>query len=247
MLIRKQDIYQLEIEHWANISDEEFETNLDSSGLNNHSSWLLPQLVAHFGRWQLYTTGEETVRQNCTSQLDKVLWRLTRFRRSYLIRTQTKQPDYGQLTPLILLGFKRNQGYSYEHFRQYSGLKWLLEPELYRALTTSEIIIPDKSRLLAIRDQGLFTKTGKNPGQSKNPESAWRLFGIKDTELGNYPELLQTMLTQCWLAHPKHRRETMILDPNNWDLMPAPLIDVDVVRMVESTKPTKTLHMDVPW
>jgi hypothetical protein len=39
----------------------------------------------------------------------------------------------------------------------------------------------------------------------------------------------------------------MILDPLDWDNMPAPLIDVDVVRVAESAKPTKTLHMDVPW
>ena len=247
MLIRKQDIYQLDVEHWANLSDEDFEANLANSNLDNHSSWLLPQLVAHFGRWRLYASGEETVRENCQTALDKVLWRLTRFRRSYLIRTQTKQPDYGQLTPLILLGFRRSQNYNYEYFRQLSGLKWLLEPPLYQALVETQINMLDKNRLLAIRDQGLIIKTGKNAGTRRNPEGTWRLYGIQDTELGGVGELLQTMLTQCWLAHPKHRRETMILDPNDWDSMPEPLIDVDVVKITAPTKPTKTLAMDVPW
>jgi len=248
MLIRKQDIYQLELEHWATLSDEDFERNLANSGLDNHSTWLLPQLVAHFGRWRLSSTGEETVRQNCQSALDKVLWRLTRFRRSYLIRTQTKQPDYGQLTPLVLLGFKRSQSYSYEQFRELSGLKWLLEPELYKALVTTQITIPAKNRLLQIRDQGLIIKTGKNAGTQRNPEATWRLYGIQDTELGGVSELLQTMLTQCWLAHPKHRRETMILDPNDWDNMPEPLIDVDLIKPVEvNNKPVSRAIRDVPW
>ena len=57
------------------------------------------------------------------------------------------------------------------------------------------------------------------------PTSTWQLYGIQDTEIGNYPKLQQTILTQCWLAHPQLRRETMILDPNNWDLMPKPNIE----------------------
>ena len=247
MLIRKQDIYQLELDHWATLSDQDFEANLANSNLDNHSTWLLPQLVAHFGRWRLYKTGEETVRENCSTQLDKVLWRLTRFRRSYLIKTQTKQPDYGQLTPLVLLGFKRNQGYSYEQFRELSGLKWLLEPPLYQALVETQITPPDKNRLLAIRDQGLIIKTGKNAGTRRNPEGTWRLYGIQDTELGGIGELLQTMLTQCWLAHPKYRRETMILDPLDWDNMPEPLIDVEVVKPVVADKKSTSGYMDVPW
>jgi hypothetical protein len=40
----------------------------------------------------------------------------------------------------------------------------------------------------------------------------------------------------------------MILDPNDWDNMPEPLIDVDVIKVPEPTKTVKTLHMDdVPW
>ena len=246
MLIRKQDIYQLEVEHWLPLGDEEFERQAEMANLHNFSTWLLPQLVAHFGRWRLYSTGQETVVKNCETALDKVLWRLSRVRRSLLVKNQTKQPEYGQLTPLILLGLKRSQGYSYEQLKEFSDIKWLLEPPLLEALSV-QVTVPQKNRLLEIRDQGLIYRTGKNSGTRRNPETTWQLYGIGDTELGGYPKLLQTMLCQCWLAHPKNRRETMILDPLDWDNMPPPLIDVDVVRMVESTKPTKTLHMDVPW
>jgi len=246
MLIRKQDIYQLEIEHWLELGDDQFELQVEAANLHNFSTWLLPQLVAHFGRWRLHSTGQETVVKNCVSTLDKVLWRLSRVRRSLLVKNQTRQPEYGQLTPLILLGLKRSQGYSYEQFREFQDIKWLLEPPLLEALSVT-ISVPQKNRLLEIRDQGLIYRSGKNSGTRRNPETTWQLYGIQDTELGGYPKLLQTILTQCWLAHPKNRRETMILDPLDWDLMPEPLIDVDVVKPVVADTKTKTGYMDVPW
>lgn len=246
MLIRKQDIYQLEVEHWLPLGDEEFERQAEMANLHNFSTWLLPQLVAHFGRWRLYSTGQETVVKNCETALDKVLWRLSRVRRSLLVKNQTKQPEYGQLTPLILLGLKRSQGYSYEQLKEFSDIKWLLEPPLLEALSV-QVTVPQKNRLLEIRDQGLIYRTGKNSGTRRNPETTWQLYGIGDTELGGYPKLLQTMLCQCWLAHPKNRRETMILDPLDWDNMPPPLIDVDVVKPVTADAKTKVGYMDVPW
>jgi len=246
MLIRKQDINQLEIEHWLELPEDLLEREIENANLHNYSTWLLPQLTAHFGRWRLYASGKETVVKNCTTALDKVLYRISRVRRSLLIKNQIKQPEYGQYTPLILLGLKRSQGYNYEQFREYNELKWLLEPHLLEILT-KDIQVPQKNRLLEIRDQGLIYRTGKNAGSRRNPESTWQLYSIQDTELGGYPKLLQTMLTQCWLAHPKHRRETMILDPLDWDLMPEPLIDVDVVKPVVADTKTKTGYMDVPW
>ena len=246
MLIRKQDIYQLEIEHWLELGDDQFELQVEAANLHNFSTWLLPQLVAHFGRWKIYSSGQETVVKNCVSTLDKVLWRLSRVRRSLLVKNQTRQPEYGQLTPLLLLGLKRSQGYSYEQLKEFSDIKWLLEPPLLEALS-AQVTVPQKNRLLEIRDQGLIYRTGKNSGTRRKPETTWQLYGIGDTELGGYPKLLQTMLCQCWLAHPKNRRETMILDPLDWDNMPAPLIDVDVVKPVAAEAKTKVGYMDVPW
>jgi hypothetical protein len=246
MLIRKQDIYSLEIDYWADLPEGNFQTEVANANLDNYSTWLLPQLVAHIGNWRLYTSGRETVVKNCKTPLDKVLWRLTRLKRSQLVKNQTKQPEYAQYTPLLLLALKRSQGYSYEQFREYSGLEWILEPQLYEALVTQEnIVVPPRDRLLAIRNQGLLYKTGKNSGTSRNPENTWQLYSIQDTELGSYPKLLQTMMCQCWLAHPRHRRETMILDPNNWDSMPEPLIDS--VLVAEPKVPKVATRGELPW
>lgn len=248
MHIRKQDIYTLDIEHWDEYGNDQFLEVVDNSNLCNHSSWLLPQLVAHFGRWKLYTTGKDTVVKNCRGALDRVLYRLSRIRRSLLIKNQTQLSEYGQLTPLILCGFKRHQGYSYEQFRELDGLKWILEPLLYESLM-GEIPQISKARLLEIREQGLVYRSGAKQGTKRNPESTWQLFGIGDTELGNSPKLLQSMMTQIWLAHPRYRRQTMILDPLDWDSLPEPVIEPQVFT-TNTTKPVKAKQQswpDLPW
>lgn len=247
MYIRKQDIYTLDIEHWAELGSDQFSEHVDNSNLCNYSSWLLPQLVAHFGRWKLYSTGRETVVKNTVSNLDRVLYRLTRVRRSLLIKNQTQQPEYGQLTPLILLALKRHHGYSYEQFREFDGLQWLLEPLLYDSLVANDPPQLSQDRLLAIRQQGLAYKTGPKAGQQRNPESTWQLYGIGDTELGDQTKLLQSMLCQIWLAHPKHRRETMILDPQDWDNMPQMLVDAELLTPT-TIKPAKMqAREEMPW
>ena len=103
-------------------------------------------------------------------------------------------------------------------------------------------------RLLEIRAQGLQTKSGQRVGTVKPAESTWTLTGIKDTELGSYPKLVQTMLAQMWLAHPKHRCDDMSLYPNGWDDMPPPLIDDNVGLPAVVTKVQKTHSSEImPW
>lgn len=247
MIIRKQDIYTLDVEHWADLPQEEFLLQVEAANLHNYSTWLLPQLVAHFGRWKLYSSGKETVAKNTHNLLDKVFYRLTRIRRSSLIKNQTQQPEYGQLTPLILCGFKQLQGYSYEQFREIAGLEWLLEPLLYSALVEHQPPNLSVERLLAIRQQGLVYRTGPKAGTSRNPESTWQLYSIGDTELGEQTKLLQTMLCQIWLAHPKHRRASMILDPQDWDNMPATLVDNQILDTTQTRKKSVVVHELMPW
>ena len=238
MRLRKQELYALDLEDLADLDEQQFQSNIEARNLSNYSSWVLPQLVSIFGQWRLSSCGKTTVRENCKNDFQKACWRLTRVRRSLLIKNQTQQPEYGQFTPLILLGFKRMQGLSYEQFRPLANLEFLVEPDLLEAITP----IPpqlEKNRLLEIRQQGLVYKTGAYQGKQRQAESTWQLYGIQDTELGGYPKLTQTMLTQCWLAHPKHRRQTMILDLENWDRLPEPLVEMPIEPV------TKTSNL--PW
>jgi hypothetical protein len=240
MRLKRQDLQSLELEPLANLQLAEAEEWVKQRQLYNYSSWLLPQLVALFGTWTRYECGKTTVVNNCKNDFQRACWRLTRVTRGLLVKNQTKQPEYAKLTPLVLLGFKRSKNISYTQWKDTPNLNWLVEPDLYEAIQPCEV--PSVDRLLAIREQGLVYKSGLQAGEMRPAESTWQLYGIQDTELGDYPKLQQTILTQCWLAHPKHRRETMILDPNNWDQPPQPLITEPI-----HTKTVKQAVSDVPW
>ena len=238
MLLTKQSITELphkQIEGMTELELEDFATKVLSKRCG---SWLLPQLVAAFGSWTLVKNSGSidvlaTLKQNCEgNSTNTAYWRISRITRSLLVAAQTKTPEYATLTPLILAGFKRMQGVPYECWRGLPKLEYVLEPRLLEAVTAD---CPDlgSERLLEIRQQGLMTRSGKSAGQLKNAETTWSLNGISDTELGHLPKLTQSILTQIWLAHPSHRSNLMILDPNNWDNMPEPLIANNVFKTPE--------------
>jgi hypothetical protein len=221
-------------------------------------SWLLPQLVAAFGSWKLILVDGKidvklTLKHNCEASLEaQAMWRLSRIPRTCLLTKQVAIPEYAVLTPLILAGFKRMQGVGYASWQGLENLDYVLEPRLYSAVCVD---VPDlgSERLLEIRQQGLTTRSGKSAGQLKNAETTWSLNGISDTELGHLPKLTQSMLTQIWLAHPSHRSNLMILDPENWDHLPEPLIAPTIFKQPlkefaaldpKPNQPTKSL---LPW
>lgn len=245
--ITKQDIWELPIQHWAQLNLDELELALQADPLHPFQSWLLPQLVAWFGSWTIRDNGKDTVIHNCDTPLKRVLYALTRVPRSLLINKQIAQPEYARFTPLIALGLKRMQGVRYEFWRGFEGRERILEADLLEAI---DVAVPTlgSEELLQIRDHGLLTRSGPKSGQLKNPETTWSLSGIQNTPLGGLPKLTQTMMCQCWLAHPKHRRETMILDPLDWDKMPDPL--VGEIFTVEEQKPQTSkqkIREALPW
>lgn len=227
MQILKQELGQLDIASWANLPQTEFDTLAkDKHKFGRFSTWLLPQLVAWFGTWQLADSGREIVVKNCKTDHDKALYRLAMTTRSNILDNQVKNPDYGQLTPLVLLGFRRSQGINYEHWRDYPGLEYILEPKLLMAVQDK---LPDISveRLLELQTIGLTIKSSTKPekiGTLQKADSYHGLYGLQGTEIAHLDKTAQMIVCQTWLAHPKNRRETMILDLNNWDNVPQPLV-----------------------
>jgi len=149
------------------------------------------------------------------------------------------------------MGLKRMQGIKYETFRSSTGLQYLLEPRLLDAvvLDSTDLEVVDglgSNRLLEIQKQGLTTKTGKTAGSIKPARSTWSLSGLQDTEIAHLPKLTQTILTQCWLAHPELRTPYMMLDLQNWDRMPQPLVTNDIFKAVQ-TQPKQELAEILPW
>jgi hypothetical protein len=250
MYFKKQDLDSVDWKQVAGFTDVELE-EFALNHLQPHHQWLLPQMVANFGNWTLAKDQNkilvrETIRLNCLDDpKQQGLWRLTRIPRSQLVKSQTQHPEYAQFTPLILAGFKRFQGIQYEQWRGLEDLSLIVEPKLLEAVL---VVYDDlgSEELLDIRNQGLMNKSGKNAGQLKPVESTWALTGIKDTKLGNLPKLTQSMLCQIWIAHPSKRTNYMILDPKNWDLMPQPLIQMEIFKQpLETFKAPQTNKL--PW
>ena len=259
--LKKLHIEELPLRDIAVMTETELEAWCLKHDLNRMGSWLLPQLVAHFGSWTLVKVDgsidiKQTLKHNCESSLEaQAMWRLSRIPRTCLLTKQVAIPEYAVLTPLILAGFKRMQGVDYESWRGVENLDYVLEPRLLEAVT---VTCPDldalgSQRLLEIRTQGLTQRSGIKAGQMKNPHTTWSLTGISDTEIAHLPKLTQTLLTQIWLAHPVNRNSLMILDPGNWDSLPAPLIAENVFKspLLEDATLKKMTLLDktkpVPW
>ena len=249
MLIKKQDIKALPLQDIAHLELEEVVEWCKTSKIALLSTWTLPQMLAHFGSWTLARTTEgridvlETLKRNIQDDWSRGLWKLTRIKRSLLMPKQIAQAEYGSFTPLILAGFKKMQGVRYEQWRNYEKLGLILEPELAHAVVFDDYSFCGlgSDRLLELRAQGLVTQGGKTEGKAKPAESTWALAGLQGTELDGLPKWTQTMLTQCWLAHPKHRSQYMILDPQNWDRMPEPLISAEIF-----SKPAEKIQVAKP-
>ena len=259
--ITKQDIDTLDLSELNKLQLPQQELWCENNRLNRFESWLLPQLVSRFGMWELkYTTSKQidvfqTLKYNCSDPKQLSYYHLTRVKRSSLLSRMTQQPQYGTLTPLILLAFKQYQGVPYSRWQHLENLEHILEPRLYTAITSdvgdlSGLLSLGSDRLLEIRQQGLTTRSGLSAGSQKPAETTWQLTGIKDTEIGHLPKLTQTILTQIWLAHPRHRSPNMILDITNWDNIPAPLFPVDIFSPSKANNPekeVKTQPTTLPW
>lgn len=260
-LLKRADLSSIPFESCAGLNAaQDLELWAKEHNLKLYESWLLPQLVAYFGQMRLRVDGLPFSSTELIDPkqfwLDNIkdnnrhigMWRIaTKLSRSHLIATQLKSPQYSALVPLILSGFKKYRGILYSQWAR-EGLEYLMGTDLYESATAE---LPDISReeLLSIRDQGLTYKSGKQAGLGRKPTSTWSLTGIQNTPLGGLPKLTQTMLTQIWVAHPTIRNDLMILDPNNWDLMPQPLLHTEVLVDIPKfkAKPLFNKIDDLPW
>jgi hypothetical protein len=259
MLFKKQELHSLDFTGTEGMNLEAWETWAESMNLSHLHTWLLPQLVAWYGNWTLVYQDDvidcvATVKHNCPDPKSRAFYMLSRIKRSLLVAQQTKNPDYATFTPLIMMGQKRMKGLDYESWKCSSGLQYILEPRLFSAI----VLAPEdleicaslgSDRLREIQVQGLTTKSGKTAGSQKPAKSTWSLTGIQDTEIGHLPKLTQTIITQCWLAHPELRTPYMILDLENWDNMPKPLVSNEIFKQEPEQKPIRTKEVAevLPW
>lgn len=227
-------------------------------------SWLPHQMLAYFGTWSAH-------KDNSGKYSATLSWDVnTRQRGDYyalgsaLLATSARSnffkdaPKGNQqyksiinpMVPIILAGFKKYQGIPYSSW-SLEGLETLLDPDLAKlvGVTVPEIA---HSELLALRNTALTDKTGPRAGIPNNPSTCTKLNHLADTALGHLPKLAKYMVLQTWACHPSNRNEYMILDPNNWDRVPDPLVSKDIFLHQTPkpvvAKPTQFVDStDLPW
>ena len=239
-------------------NNTELVTIAQTHRLSNYNSWMLPQIAAHYGGWKLVWQADRvcpkaTARANMTSDWDIGLWRVcTQLKRSALVASQNlpESVNYSAVVPLILAGIKRFQAVPYGSWN-LAPTSTLVEHKLLEAMFWQDEVVNSlgSEELLRIRELGLTIKSGDRTGTQNRATNHWCLRGVGVTALGKTPALVQTMLTQIWVCHPSLRTNLMILDPQNWDRMPEPLIQAETLEAYTKPqyKPPSQNTTQLPW
>ena len=259
VILAKQELSCFPFQDFASVPISELDKASEEYSLSAYSSWMLPQMLAHFGAYKCVknSSGDYDATQTLTLNVGKDpfkigLWKVAaRLRRGSLVKGQNTPTGaaYSALVPLILAGIKQYQNINYSEWSRES-IPLLVDSLLADAMLVESIPDLPKSRLLEIRKTGLTTMSGAKAGTTVNPVSKWSLTGIKDTELGSLPTHVITMMCQTWVAHPSIRHKNMVLDPMDWDgPFPTPLIDATVeILTVEGQQARIVANgSDIPW
>lgn len=216
-------------------------------------TWIYPQALAHVAKWRIsrnasnkYSAKQLVLDNVKDDAFNKGLyWILMSKHRA--LQKQYQQTEYCSMTPLILSAFLKLANIKYSEW-DTSELHFVVDPKLLEAML-AKIPHYTKEELLQFRVQGLVTSlAAKNrPGQAKSPVTTYGLTQLP-IELpdgragpGALPGLVRMMLCQTWCAHPLNRNHYMILDPDNWDKMPEPLVTS------ETEASPKTSALDDIW
>jgi hypothetical protein len=185
------------------------------------------------------------------SEWDMGLYRFLMLdQRSSYLQTQYKGEGklYCSLVPLILYAFKLHHNVKYCQWSK-DTLHYVVNESLYDAMMCEVPEDLTREDILEAREQGLVYATGAKAGEARNPISTYKLYSTMGTKLHGLPELAKTMLAQIWCAHPHNRTKYMVLDPRNWDSIPAPLVSDDIFGNKAEYVPgiSKTNAAAMPW
>jgi hypothetical protein len=155
--------------------------------------------------------------------------------------------NYCSLVPLIPYAFKVLHSIPYSQWDK-ATIHRVVNKSLSDAMLSSK---PEATReeLLELRELSLLVKTGPKAGTSRKPETTYKLYNLKNTILQNTPELAKAMALQTWCAHPVNRTKFMVLDPENWDYIPAPLVTTQLFKVQPTSRALETADpsQDLPW
>lgn len=215
---------------------EDFATRFQ---LKKHAEWFFSQMLATIGTLSLrkndsgkYSAKHLFLDHFKGNNTMMAMWLICRHpTRSTFLDKQTdiKSRNYCSLVPLIMSAFKRYQNIPYCDWDP-SEIHGITEKNLAEVMCIKELPVVTEEEVMAIREDSLRVKTGKDAGKTRSPLTTYTLYTPAGNPLSGLPILLRIMMCQTWCAHPNNRTQYMILNPLNWDDMPAPLISVDVVK-----------------
>ena len=140
--------------------------------------------------------------------------------------------SYSALVPLIMSAHKVMNDIPYSSWSK-DGLRVIVNPQLADAMLDTPETSFSKEELISFRNEGLVILTGNKQGEMRSPKTTHKLYGLSDPYFRTFSPLAQVMLTQIWVAHPDNRTNLMVLDPNDWDVMPEPLETSEVFKPKE--------------
>lgn len=163
-------------------------------------------------------------------------------KRSVLVYNQTdpRTKNFCALVPIFMAAHKKINNIPYSRWNK-SELRGITESNLLAAMNfdMSECNSLGSDVILTLRDEALEIRSGQKMGTLRSATTNYAMYPPKDSPLHPLPTLVRIMLCQTWCAHPSNRTNLMILDPRDWDNMPAPLVETNLF--------TTTTENDDSW
>lgn len=223
------------------VYEEGMTDNNQKKALAKYATWLLPQACSYVGSWKVVKNAEgkndgiATVKAAIAQHSDPdwvkglLMFLLATPRGDIFPKTLRQTGEllpYSALVPLVLSAFKKYQDIPYSSWTNISSL---VDKDLLAAMQCNPHSFTTEE-LLGLRQLGTTIKSGSEVGQIRQPAKATTITTTGVAEFDQLPRLAKIMLTQCWVAHPTFRHKYMVLNPNDWDDMPQPLVTTEIIN-----------------
>lgn len=221
----------------------------------------LPELVKLWGSWHVtrndrgLVSGLQFLKDHLTTDERIGMYRFLMIssKSDFLPKQYTgDNRTYCALVPIILYAQRIAKNIKYSEWDK-DEIHHVVPARLAEAMTWEAEVIPSKDELLFGREQGLTWASGAKVGTTRPANSTHKLYATTGTVYHGMPWYVQVMYSQIWMAHPDNRTKYMVLDPQNWDSVPLPLIETTSIPESKS----KTKHIggitfedttnDYPW
>lgn len=238
---------------------------MEREDISQKLSWLPQQMMAYFGSWDavrvdgvyspLLTVKRNTQERDDLFALGALM--LAKAPRSDFFKgapkgSQQYKSSINPLVPIVLAGFKRYQDIPYEAWDK-SEIGAIVDDEI-AALVGCKLPSLSDVDIFAIRNNALTPKNGARAGKSNNPATTASLYHLQESAIGHLPKLARHMVLQTWAAHPQNRDAYAIVDPENWDRVPPPLVEGTDLFVPQEQMPSKVKFVtgtsapaDMPW